>query len=144
MRGIRLDQASAIVSAALRRGSELDCQPLTVAVLDPGGHVVELRREDDSGILRPQIATAKAYGALGMGFGTRELARRAEVSPVFVSALSNLSGGRLAPVPGGVLVRDDDREVIGAVGITGDTSERDEDCAVHGIEALGLQADTGA
>lgn len=139
-----LEQASTIVEEALAHGRAQGYLPLTVAVLDAGGHLVALKREDGSGILRPQIAFAKAWGALGMGFGTRELANRAHQTPAFVAALGDVSGGRIAPVPGGVLIRDADGSVIAAVGISGDTSERDEECAVHGVEAAGLQADTGA
>jgi uncharacterized protein GlcG (DUF336 family) len=144
MTAITLEQATTIIEAALGRGRELDCEPLTVAVLDPGGHVVALQREDGSGILRPQIAHAKAWGALGMGFGTRELERRSAHLPAFVDALSAVAGGRLVPIAGGVLVRDADGDLLGAVGISGDTSERDEDCAVQGVAAADLVADTGA
>jgi uncharacterized protein GlcG (DUF336 family) len=111
-------------------------------VLDPGGHAVALKREDGSGILRPQIAMGKAWGALGMGFASRELARRAEQHPVFVAALTSVSGGRLVPVPGGVLIRAGDGALVGAVGVSGDTSDKDEECAAHGVEAAGLVPDT--
>lgn len=141
---IKLAAASHVVTAALQHGRALGCDPLTVAVLDPGGHLVSFGREDGSGIARPQIATGKAWGALGMGFGTREHARRAEVMPMFVNALSAAFDGRMIPVPGGVLIRDDAGTLLGAVGISGDTSERDEQCAVHGIREAGLIADTGA
>jgi len=102
---ITLAQATTIVEATLAKGRELGLDPLTVVVLDPGGHAVALQREDGSGILRPQIATGKAWGALGMGFASRELARRAEEDPVFVAALTSVSGGHVVPVPGGVLIR---------------------------------------
>jgi uncharacterized protein GlcG (DUF336 family) len=141
---ITLDQATIIVDATLARGRELGLDPLTVVVLDPGGHVVALKREDGSGILRPQIATGKAWGALGMGFASRELARRAEANPVFVTALTDVSGGRVVPVPGGVLIRSGEGALVGAVGVSGDTSDKDEECAVHGIQAVGLVADTAA
>lgn len=140
---LTLAQARTIADAALSRGRERGFDPLTVAVLDPGGHVAVLHRDDGSGILRPQIATGKAWGALGMGFGTRELAARAERLPVFVSALAAVSEGRMVPVPGGVLVRDADGRLLGAVGISGDTSDHDEECAVAGIEAAGLRPQTG-
>ena len=139
---ITLAQATTIVEATLAKGRELGLDPLTVVVLDPGGHVVALQREDGSGILRPQIATGKAWGALGMGFASRELARRAEEDPVFVAALTSVSGGRVVPVPGGVLIRTSDGILIGAVGVSGDTSEQDEACAAHGVQAAGLVADT--
>jgi uncharacterized protein GlcG (DUF336 family) len=141
---LTLAQARTIADAALAAGRERGLDPLTVAVLDPGGHVVALHREDGSGILRPQIATGKAWGALGMGFGTRELAARAERMPAFVTALTAVSDGRIVPVPGGVLVRDPNGTLLGAVGISGALSDEDEDCAVAGIKAAGLTPDTGA
>lgn len=140
---IPLESANRLVASALEHAAVIGCDPLTVAVLDPGGHLVALAREDGSGILRPQIATGKAWGALGMGFGTRELARRAELMPQFVAALMAASGGQVVPVPGGVLIRDGEGELLGAVGVSGDTPDRDEDCAVHGIRAAGLTPDPG-
>jgi uncharacterized protein GlcG (DUF336 family) len=112
-------------------------------VLDPGGHLLAFKREDGSGILRPQIAQAKAWGALGMGLGGRALAGCAVEAPAFFSALTDISDGRIAPVAGGVLVRDGDGHVIGAVGISGDHPDNDEACAVYGIERTGLIADGG-
>lgn len=136
-----LNQASAIVDAALAYAREQACHPMTVAVLDAGGHLLALKREDGSGILRPQIAEAKAWGALGMGHGGRALAERATIAPAFYAALTDISGGRIAPVPGGVLVRDAQGHVVGAVGISGDHPDKDEACAMHGIGSVGLQAD---
>ena len=107
-----------------------------------GGHLVAFKREDRSGILRFEIAFAKAYGALGMGFGSREIAGRAVGNPVFFSALTAISGGRLVPAPGGVLIVSDG-EMIGAVGISGDTSDNDEICALEGIKAVGFEAKPG-
>jgi uncharacterized protein GlcG (DUF336 family) len=141
---ISLAQASTIVDDALRKGRELDCAPLTVAVLDSGGHLVAFKREDKSGLLRFDIAFGKAWGALGMGFGSRTLAARAGKMPMFFTALAAVSAGRMVPVPGGVLIRDAAGELLGAVGISGDTSERDEMCALAGIEAAGLRADAGS
>jgi uncharacterized protein GlcG (DUF336 family) len=141
---LTLAQASIIVDQALARGRALTLAPLTVVVLDAGGHLKAAKREDNSSLLRENIATGKAWGVLGMGFGGRELARRAgKAPPGFFGALSDMSGGRMVPVPGGVLIRADDGAIIGSVGISGDTSEKDEDCAVHGIKAAGLVADTG-
>lgn len=140
-----LAAAQTIAAEAIALGRDSGFQPLTVAVLDSGGHVVLLHREDGSGILRPQIASGKAWGALGMGLGSRELGRRARERPEFFAALSALAPGGLVPVPGGVLVRDPgSRDVLGAVGISGDTSDNDEQCAVHGIERAGLLPDSGA
>jgi uncharacterized protein GlcG (DUF336 family) len=141
---ISLAQASTIVDAALRKGRELNCAPLTVAALDSGGHLVAFKREDKSGLLRFDIAFGKAWGALGMGFGSRTLAARAGKTPMFFTALAAVSAGRMVPVPGGVLIRNAAGELLGAVGISGDTSERDEMCALAGIEAAGLRADPGS
>ena len=113
-------------------------------MLDAGGHLVAFKREDKSGILRFDIAYGKAWGALGMGFGSRELAERAGKNPLFFGVLANVSQGRLVPVPGGVLIKDAGGAVLGAVGISGDTSDKDEVCAVAGIEAAGLKAVVGA
>ena len=144
MSGLTLAQAGAIVDAALARGRELNLAPLTVVVLDAGGHAVALKREDRSGIMRVDIATGKAWGALGMGFGSRELFDRSTKQPVFITALAAVSQGRMVPVPGGVLIRDADGRLLGAVGISGDTSDNDEICALAGIEAAGLKGETGA
>ena len=141
---VTLAQASTIVDVALKKGRDTSCAPLTVAVLDAGGHLVAFKREDKSGILRYDIANGKAWGALGMGFGSRELADRAGKNPLFFGALATVSQGRLVPVPGGVLIKDADGAVLGAVGISGDTSDKDETCAVAGIEAVGLKAVVGA
>lgn len=140
---VTLAQAQTICTQALAKGRALGLAPLTVVVLDAGGVTVCMMREDGSSLLRPQIATGKAWGTLGMGFGGRELARRAEALPHFFNALSDMAHGRMVPVPGGVLVRDAAGAVVGAVGISGDTSPNDEICALHGIEAAGLKGDTG-
>lgn len=143
MNSITLESANLIADKALQKGREMKFAPLTVIVLDAGGQTKVLKREDNSSLLRPEIAMGKAWGVLGMGFGGRELARRAEQMPVFFTALNAMSGGRMVPLAGGVLVRNRDGEVIGSVGISGDTSDNDEICAVYGIEAAGLIADTG-
>ena len=135
---LTLERADRIVEAAFAKAAELGAAPLTVAVLDRGGHVIELRRQDRCAFLRPEIAVAKAWGALGLGVPTAAMARVAAERPAFFQALSALSGGRVVPVPGGVLVRDADGDVIGAVGVSGDTSETDEACALAGIEAAGF------
>jgi uncharacterized protein GlcG (DUF336 family) len=143
---LTLTQASAIVDAALRKGRDTGCAPLAVAVLDAGGHLKAFGREDGAGIVRPQISIGKAWGALGMGVGTRALAKRLADNPgaqPFFAALGSMSEGRVVPVPGGVLIRDASKEIVGAVGISGDTSDKDEVCAVAGITAAGLVADTG-
>src|SRR5260221_14427711 len=114
MQPLTLRQASGIVDLALEQARERGCKPLTVAVLDAGGHLVALKREDRSGILRPQIAQAKAWGALGMGHGGRTLAQRAEIAPAFYAANPSLGEGRVIPVPGGVLIRHPDGDIGGA------------------------------
>ncbi len=138
-----LDQANLIADSALQKGRELKFAPLTVVVLDAGGQTKVLKREDNSSLLRPEIAMGKAWGVLGMGFGGRELARRAEKMPMFFTALNAMSDGRMVPVAGGVLIKNREGQVIGSIGISGDTSDNDEICAVYGIEAAGLIADTG-
>ena len=143
MARLTLAQANTIVGTALAKGRELGLAPLTVAVLDAGGHLTAFAREDGSGILRPQIAMGKAWGALGMGFGSRALAKRAADNPAFFAALFAASEGRLVPAAGGVLVKDAGGEVLGAVGISGDTSDKDEACALAGIAAAGLVGETG-
>lgn len=141
---ITLDQAQTIVQAALRHGTDQGFQPLTVAVLDPGGALVALGRQDGSGYLRPDLATAKAWGILGMGMSNRALAARAEAAPDLYTTIVALSGGKVVSVPGGVFVRDADGRLLGAVGVTGDASLNDEAAAVAGIAAAGLAAETGA
>ena len=143
MQSLNLYKANLIVDKSLEKGRELGLAPLTVAVIDAGGHLKVLKREDGSSLLRPQIAMGKAWGVLGMGFGGRELARRAAKAPAFFNALSDLCEGKMVPVPGGVIIRDVSGEILGSVGISGDASEKDEICAVHGIQATGLTPDTG-
>jgi uncharacterized protein GlcG (DUF336 family) len=144
MSGLTLAQAATIVDAALAKGRETSSAPLSVTVLDAGGHLVAFKREDKSGILRFDIAFGKAWGALGMGMGSRSLFGRAGKAGMFYTALAAASEGRLVPNPGGVLIRDGAGDVIGAVGISGDTADRDELCAIAGIEAAKLKADPGA
>jgi uncharacterized protein GlcG (DUF336 family) len=140
---VTLAQASTIVDVALKKAREAKFHPLSVAVLDAGGHLVAFKREDKSGILRFDIAFGKAWGALGMGFGSRTLAARAAKTPQFFTMLAAASAGRIVTNPAGVLIRDGAGNVIGACGISGDTSDNDEICAVAGIEAAGLKADPG-
>ncbi len=140
---VTLVQASTIVDVALKKARDSDLAPLTVAVLDAGGHLVAYKREDKSGILRFDIAFGKAWGALGMGFGSRTLAGRAAKTPQFFTMLAAASGGRMITNPGGVLIRDGGGNIVGACGISGDTSDKDEMCAIAGIEAAGLKADPG-
>jgi uncharacterized protein GlcG (DUF336 family) len=140
---VTLAQASTIVDVALKTARQMNLVPMTVAVLDAGGHLVAFKREDKSGILRYDIACGKAWGALGMGFGSRTLFERAASTPQFFNALYAASGGRVVTNPGGVLIRDPSGDVIGAVGISGDTADNDEACAIAGIRAAGLTDDAG-
>ena len=140
---ITIDQARQIVAAALAHGRAEAMQPLAVLVLDDGGHPVAFEREDGASNLRFQVADGKAYGALGLGIGSRALFERAQQQPSFVQAVNGAFGGRLVPVPGGVLVRDAGGALIAAVGVSGDNSDNDEAAGVAGIEASGLTAETG-
>ena len=138
---LTLDAATTIIDVALAAGRKAKLGALTVVVLDPGGHLVALKREDGSSILRPEIAMGKAWGALGMGMSSRAIQDNLGARPVFLGALATASGGRMIPVPGGVLVKDERGAIIGAVGVTGDTSDADEYCAIAGIDAAGLAAE---
>ena len=138
MTALSLDQAATIVDAALAAGRAENMMPLTVAVLDAGGHLLAFKREDGSGILRPQVAIGKAWGALGMGQSSRTLRDRLNDRPSFIGALSDASVGRFIPVPGGVLICSDDDLAVGAVGISGDASDKDEFCAIEAVKAAGL------
>jgi uncharacterized protein GlcG (DUF336 family) len=144
MAALKLAQAGAIIDVALAEGRKRRLAPLAAAVLDAGGHLIAFKREDGAGFVRFDIANGKAWGALGMGFGTRELADRAAKSPTFVAALSVVSEGRMIPSPGGVLIVGADGEVIGAIGISGDIGDNDEACALAGIAAAGFAAIPGA
>jgi uncharacterized protein GlcG (DUF336 family) len=139
---LTLELAFELIAAAREKAREMNLKPLTLAVLDEGGHLKALAREDGTSTLRAEIAQGKARGAIAMGLGSRALFRRAQEQPYFIQAMNNLADGSLVPVPGGVLIRKDG-EIIGALGITGDSSDNDEACAVHAIEHAGLTADAG-
>jgi uncharacterized protein GlcG (DUF336 family) len=141
---IDLETAERIVDAALAKGRELDFQPLTVVVLDDSGTMKAMKRADGASLMRPDIAMGKAWGCLGFGFGGRVITGRSETTPGFVNALIEMSGGRVVASPGGVLIRDAQSRIVGAVGITGDTGENDEICAIAAVEAVGLVPDSGA
>ena len=138
---LSLNAATDIVDGALAAAREHGMEALSVAVLDAGGHLVAFKREDGAGHLRPEVAMGKAWGALGMGAAGRTLRERMTERAQFVSALANASQGRFFPVPGGVLVLDDDGFAVGAVGISGDASEKDEYAAIMGIRAAGLKSE---
>jgi uncharacterized protein GlcG (DUF336 family) len=143
MNALTLKDAVGVVNAALAAGRKINAAPLTVAVLDAGGHLLALQREDGATLLRPQVAIGKAWGAVALGKGSRLLALDSQQRPAFYAALNGLGERPVVPVPGGVLIRDRDGKVLGAVGISGDTSDIDEQCAISAIEEVGMTADAG-
>ena len=140
MTAITLAQANQIIAAAFAKGAELKLKPLSVVVLDPGGHMIAFQRADGASTLRPQIATAKASGALALGGSSRIIGEMAAERPSFVASLGPIAPAGVVPAAGGVIVTDASGTIAGAVGITGDTSDNDEECALAGIAAAGLQA----
>jgi uncharacterized protein GlcG (DUF336 family) len=143
MADLTLDVARKILDVALAKGVEKKLKPLVVAVLDARGCIKALAAQDGTSLLRSEIAHGKAYGALAMGMGSRALFQRAQEQAYFVSAVNTLARGALVPVPGGVLIQDGSGALLGAVGVSGDTSDNDEICAIAGIEAAGLKANAG-
>lgn len=143
MNGISLEQARKIIAAALAKGVNDGMKPLSVVVLDAGGHTTAFERQDGASAMRFKIAHGKAYGCIAMGLGARALYERVQKQPYFLDAMNALADGALVPVPGGALIRDTDGKLLGAVGVTGDNSDNDELCAIAGIEAAGLVADAG-
>lgn len=139
---ISLQQAQAIINDCLEWRKSNGLKPLTVAVLDTGGYLLALAREDGTSNLRPEIAQGKARGAIAMGLGSRALFERAKVEPFFIQSMNALSDGSLVPVPGGVLIKKDG-VILGAIGVTGDKSDNDETCAISAVEKAGYQADGG-
>jgi uncharacterized protein GlcG (DUF336 family) len=137
---IDLKTAQSIIERTIANGRDHSFKPLTVVVLDTGGHVIAVAREDGASNNRFEIAYGKAHGSLALGMGSRALAARAEQQPTFISAVNSMLGGKLIPVPGGVLVRDAGGVLVGAVGVTGDTSDNDEIAAVAGVESAGFVA----
>jgi uncharacterized protein GlcG (DUF336 family) len=135
---LTLEKASIIVDKTLAKARELKFRPMCVAVLDGGGHLKALKRENGATILRPNIAIGKAWGAVGMGESSRHLGERLKDRTAFLGALSAMSGGKVVPVPGGVLILQDGA-IIGAVGVSGGTADEDETCAIEGIKAAGLE-----
>ena len=141
MSTVTLAQAETIIDAILARARELTCRPMTVAVTDPGAHVTAFKKEDGSAMMRFEMAMGKAYAALALGRSSSLVRVRAEERPLFMSYLMGASDGKIFAEGGGMLIRDARGEVIGAVGVTGDTQERDEELAAHGIRAAGLKTD---
>ena len=135
---IGLETAKSITAGVRAAGRDHGLKPLTVVVLDAGGHVVSVEREDGSSNSRFEIAFGKAYGALALGMGSRSLMARAEQQAYFITAAAATIGGKLVPVPGGVLVKDAAGSVVGCVGVSGDTSDNDELAAIAGITSVSL------
>ena len=138
---IKLAPANRIIEARLARGRELRCRPLSVVVVEPGTSVKAFQKEDDSSMLRFEMAYGKAYAALALGRSSSLVRMRAEERPMFMEYVIRASGDRIFPEGGGMLIRDNNGELIGAVGVTGDTQERDEELAAHGIRAAGFITD---
>src|SRR5215468_7076138 len=141
MTAITLAQADRLIDAILERGAELDCRPLSVIVVEPGCKVKAFKKEDGSSMVRFEMAYGKAYAALAMGRSSKLVKVRAEEKPIFMRYLLSASGDQIFPEGGGLQIRDAAGEVIGAVGVTGDTEDRDEELAAHGIRAIGLKID---
>jgi uncharacterized protein GlcG (DUF336 family) len=141
MTTISLLQAEHIIDAAIERGAALNCRPLSVIVVEPGCKVKAFKKEDGSSMIRFEMAYGKAYAALSLGRSSKLVRERAQEKPIFMRYLIASSGEQIFPEGGGMLIRDDSGEVIGAVGVTGDTEDRDEELAIHGIHAAGLKTD---
>jgi uncharacterized protein GlcG (DUF336 family) len=139
---LTLDVARKILDAALAKAAQLKLKPLVVTILDARGCAKLTAAQDGTSLLRAEVAHGKAYGALAMGMGSRALFQRAQEQAYFIDAVNTLAKGALVPVPGGVLIQDG-TTLLGAVGVSGDTSDNDEACAVAGIEAAGLKANAG-
>ncbi len=141
MPSLTLAQANKIVEVALAKAREMKIKPLAVAVLDQSGHVKSLQREDGASMFRFDVATGKAWAAVGMGASSRALAGRAKDNPNFFITLAATAGGKFLPQIGGVLIRDASGAILGAAGASGGTGEEDEAVCAHGIEQSGLVAD---
>lgn len=143
MTALTLAAAKTIIDAAFAKGVELGLRPLGVSVLDAGGHLVAFQRQDGASFLRPQMSAGKAYGAVAIGMGGRRLEAFAKDRPHLMAGISDVSGSKILSVVGGVLIRDGAGAILGAVGISGDSSENDEAAAIAGIEVAGFTADPG-
>jgi len=141
---IKLDQAERIIDAILGRARELNCRPMSAVVVEPGGPIKAFKKEDGSSMMRFEMAFGKAYAALALGRSSTLVRVRAEERPMFMDYLIKASDGKIFPEGGGLLIRDETGEVIGAVGVTGDVQERDEELAMYGIRAAGLKTDEDA
>ena len=138
---VTLEQSERIIDAILSRGRELGCRPLSVVVVEPGAVVKAFKKEDGSAMMRFEMAIGKAFAALALGRSSSLVRMRTEERPLFMSYLMSASEGKIFAEGGGMLIRDERGELTGAVGVTGDTQERDEELAAHGIRAAGLKTD---
>jgi uncharacterized protein GlcG (DUF336 family) len=143
MADLSLTTARSILDAALAKSGELKLKPLVITVLDARGCVKATAAQDGTSLMRGEIAHGKAWGALALGMGSRAIFQRAQEQPYFVDAVNTMARGALVPVPGGVLIQDPSGALLGAIGISGDTSDNDEACALAGIAAAGLRANAG-
>src|SRR5881392_4018 len=141
MTSVTVDQAELIIDAIIERGAALNCRPLGVIVVEPGCKVKAFKKEDGASMIRFEMAFGKAYAALAMGRSSKLVKVRAEEKPIFMRYLSAATGDQIFPEGGGLQIRDQDGEVIGAVGVTGDTEDCDEELAAFGIRAAGLKTD---
>src|SRR5258705_12182064 len=142
MSGLTLQEADAIVQGGLATARQLRCSPMTVAVVDAGGAAIVMKREDGSGVLRPDIAFAKAWGPIGMGIGGRAMAKRAMDTPTVWASLNTISAGRIAPVAGGVLILKEGK-VVGSIGMSGDLPDNDEAGSIAGAQSAGFETEVG-
>jgi len=140
---LKLADAKKIIEHTLSSQEKHNFKPMAVVVLGAAGTIRASESQDGTSLVRPKVAHGKAYGAIAVGIGSRALFERAKAEPFFIQAANSLCDGALVPVPGGVLVRDNDGNLLGAVGVTGDLSDNDEIAAVEGITAAGFVADTG-
>jgi uncharacterized protein GlcG (DUF336 family) len=142
MSTISLDLANRIIDAVLRRAAEIDCRPISVIVVEPGCKVKAFQKEDGSSMIRFEMAFGKAYAALALGRSSKLVHIRAEERPIFMRYLMSATDQQIFPEGGGLQIRNPEGEVIGAVGVTGDTEDRDEELAAHGIHSAGLKTDS--
>jgi uncharacterized protein GlcG (DUF336 family) len=140
MHRLTLAQANTLIDAAFARGAELGLKPLTITVLDPGGHMIACQRQDGASTLRVKLAQGKAAGALSLGVSSRTIGDMALDRPHFIASVDMMSEGGMVPAAGGVIVADAGGTILGAIGVTGDTSDNDEACALAAIEQAGLRA----
>lgn len=143
MTDLPLDTARKILDASLAKAAEMKLKPMAMVILDARGCLKAAAVQDGTSLLRSEVAHGKAYGALALGMGSRAIFKRANEQPYFVDAINTMARGALVPVPGGVLIKDNAGKLLGAIGLSGDTSDNDETCAVAAIESAGLSADIG-